>query len=103
MAQKTVQIGGIAVGNDCPLVVIAGPCQLESLDHAQMIAGRMAEICRAAGAGYPVILLNTLADMEAARELYATLGCEDVAPYYYNPIPGAHYLKAVLGESPSRY
>ena len=52
MAQKTVQIGGIAVGNDCPLVVIAGPCQLESLGHAQMIAGRMAEICRAAGAGY---------------------------------------------------
>jgi 2-dehydro-3-deoxyphosphooctonate aldolase (KDO 8-P synthase) len=32
--------------------VIAGPCQLESLDHAQMIAGRMAEACAAAGAQY---------------------------------------------------
>ncbi len=49
---KTVDIGGVAVGNDLPLTIIAGPCQLESADHAQMIAGRMAEICAAAGAGY---------------------------------------------------
>ncbi len=49
---KTVDIGGVSVGNDLPLTIIAGPCQLESADHAQMIAGRMAEICAAAGAGY---------------------------------------------------
>ncbi len=49
---ETVRIGAVAVGNDLPLTVIAGPCQIESADHAQMIAGRMAEICRAAGAGY---------------------------------------------------
>jgi 2-dehydro-3-deoxyphosphooctonate aldolase (KDO 8-P synthase) len=49
---KDVAIGGLTVGNDRPLLVIAGPCQLESLDHAQMIAGRMAEACRAAGAQY---------------------------------------------------
>ena len=49
---KTVKIGPLACGNDLPLTVIAGPCQLESLDHAQMIAGRMAEACRAAGAQY---------------------------------------------------
>ena len=49
---KDVSIGGLTVGNDRPLLVIAGPCQLESLDHAQMIAGRMAEVCRAAGAQY---------------------------------------------------
>lgn len=53
--------------------------------------------------GYSAVLLDTLDDMEAARELYASLGFEETAPYYYNPIPGAHYLKAVLGESPSRY
>ena len=45
---KKVPIGGLTVGNDCPLLVIAGPCQLESLDHAQMIAGILAEACRAA-------------------------------------------------------
>lgn len=47
-----VKIGGLTVGNDRPLLVIAGPCQLESLDHAQMIAGAMAEACRAAGAQF---------------------------------------------------
>jgi 2-dehydro-3-deoxyphosphooctonate aldolase (KDO 8-P synthase) len=49
---KNVPIGGLSVGNDRPLLVIAGPCQLESLDHAQMIAGRMAEACHAAGAQF---------------------------------------------------
>ncbi len=47
-----VKIGTLTVGNDRPLLVIAGPCQLESLDHAQMIAGRMAEACKAAGAQF---------------------------------------------------
>ena len=51
---------------------------------------------RAAGAGYSVMLLDTLDEMESARELYASLGFEEVAPYYFNPIPGAHYLKAQL-------
>ena len=49
---KTVEIGGLSVSNDSPLLVIAGPCQLESLDHAQMIAGAMAEACAKAGAQY---------------------------------------------------
>ncbi|MCJ8139412.1 3-deoxy-8-phosphooctulonate synthase [Falsirhodobacter halotolerans] len=49
---KTVTIGNCTVGNDRPLLVISGPCQLETLDHAQMIAGRMAEICAKAGAQY---------------------------------------------------
>ncbi len=47
-----VSIGSLTVGNDRPLTLIAGPCQLESTDHAQMIAGRMAEICAAAGAQF---------------------------------------------------
>ena len=49
---KDVTFGGLTVGNDRGLTVIAGPCQLESADHAQMIAGRMAEICAKAGAQY---------------------------------------------------
>lgn len=48
-------------------------------------------------AGYSAMLLDTLDDMEAARELYASLGFEEVPPYYYNPIAGAHYLKVELG------
>lgn len=49
---KQVEIGKIVVGNDRPLTLIAGPCQLETRDHAHMIAGRMAEICDRAGAQY---------------------------------------------------
>ena len=48
-------------------------------------------------AGYSAMLLDTLDDMEAARGLYATLGFVEVPPYYFNPIPGAHYLKVDLG------
>jgi ribosomal protein S18 acetylase RimI-like enzyme len=47
-------------------------------------------------AGYSAMLLDTLDDMEAARELYTSLGFEAIPPYYFNPIPGAHYLKADL-------
>jgi ribosomal protein S18 acetylase RimI-like enzyme len=47
-------------------------------------------------AGYSAMLLDTLDDMEAARELYTSLGFESVAPYYFSPIRGAHYLKATL-------
>lgn len=47
-------------------------------------------------AGYSVMLLDTLDDMEAARELYETLGFEAIPPYYFNPIAGAHYLKVEL-------
>ncbi len=49
---KHVKIADLTIGNDQPLLVIAGPCQLESLDHAQMIAGQMAAVCQAAGAQY---------------------------------------------------
>lgn len=47
-------------------------------------------------ADYACVLLDTLSDMEAARALYDDLGFEEVPPYYFNPIAGAHYLKAAL-------
>lgn len=50
----------------------------------------------AASAGYSTMLLDTLVDMEAARELYTSLGFVEVPPYYYSPLPGAHYFKADL-------
>ena len=51
---------------------------------------------RAIESGYSTMLLDTLDDMEAARNLYQTLGFEEVPPYYFNPVPGAHYLKVDL-------
>ncbi|MCG3266705.1 3-deoxy-8-phosphooctulonate synthase [Yoonia sp. I 8.24] len=47
-----VDIGPLTVSNDAPLLLIAGPCQLESVDHAQMIAGHMAEVCARHGAQF---------------------------------------------------
>ncbi|MCB2111214.1 MAG: 3-deoxy-8-phosphooctulonate synthase [Defluviimonas sp.] len=49
---QEVAVGPVRFGNDLPLTVIAGPCQIESAGHAQMIAGRMAEACVAVGLGY---------------------------------------------------
>jgi 2-dehydro-3-deoxyphosphooctonate aldolase (KDO 8-P synthase) len=40
----TVQIGALRIGNALPLALIAGPCQLESRDHAFMMAERLKEI-----------------------------------------------------------
>ena len=47
-----VETGHLSIGNDRPLTVIAGPCQLESREHALMIARAMAEACDRAGAGF---------------------------------------------------
>ncbi len=49
---KTVAAGPVSFSNDAPLAVIAGPCQLESLDHALMIAETMTKVCEKHGAGY---------------------------------------------------
>ncbi len=48
-------------------------------------------------AGYSSVLLDTLDEMESARGLYASFGFDEIPPYYFNPIAGAHYLKAELG------
>ena len=39
-----VEIAGLRIGNSLPLALIAGPCQLESRDHAFMMAGKLKEI-----------------------------------------------------------
>ena len=49
---KHVTIGKLTCGNDLPLTVIAGPCQLETLDHALNIAAKMSKACADARAGF---------------------------------------------------
>ncbi|MCY7314409.1 MAG: GNAT family N-acetyltransferase [Rubrivivax sp.] len=58
---------------------------------------------QATQAGHSCMLLDTLDDMEAARGLYTSLGFQEVPPYYFNPIPGAHYLKVELDAPGSRW
>ncbi|MEM7343754.1 MAG: 3-deoxy-8-phosphooctulonate synthase [Chloroflexota bacterium] len=52
MATRTIEVGGVSIGGDAPLALLAGPCQLESLDHALMIAEAMAAACADTGIGY---------------------------------------------------
>jgi 2-dehydro-3-deoxyphosphooctonate aldolase (KDO 8-P synthase) len=47
--EKTVTVGGVAIGNSLPFVLIAGPCQIESMSHALEVAAALDEICAAAG------------------------------------------------------
>lgn len=96
---------------------LAGCCALRPLDNADIanaaemkrlyvrkafrgfgLGRQLAEatLDAARQAGYASVLLDTLDDMEAARNLYTDLGFEETEPYYYNPIAGAHYLKADL-------
>lgn len=65
---------------------------------------RLAQVAmkRARDAGHACMLLDTLDEMGPARGLYASLGFEEIPPYYFNPIPGAHYLKADLSNATSR-
>ncbi|MEY3081623.1 MAG: 3-deoxy-8-phosphooctulonate synthase [Pseudomonadota bacterium] len=41
----------VKFGNALPISLIAGPCQMESRDHAFMMAGRLKEICSRLGIG----------------------------------------------------
>ena len=47
--QKTVKIKDIVFGGDHPIAFIIGPCQLESRDHAMMMAERIANACAPTG------------------------------------------------------
>lgn len=49
---RHLRIGKVAFGNDLPLALIAGPCALESLDHALEMAGALKELCRSLGIGF---------------------------------------------------
>jgi len=49
MTPRTVSVGDIDIATGKPFTVIAGPCQIEGLDHALMMAERIAVACEAAG------------------------------------------------------
>jgi 2-dehydro-3-deoxyphosphooctonate aldolase (KDO 8-P synthase) len=46
-----VAAGAVAFGNDLPLAVLAGPCQMESRAHALEMAAALKEICARLGIG----------------------------------------------------
>jgi 2-dehydro-3-deoxyphosphooctonate aldolase (KDO 8-P synthase) len=50
-APRHVRVGDISIGNDLPLAIIAGPCQMESRAHALEISQALKEIAGKAGIG----------------------------------------------------
>ncbi len=48
---RHVAVGGLSVGNDLPLTVIAGPCVMESREHALETADALAGMARSLGLG----------------------------------------------------
>ena len=50
-ANTTVTAGNVSFGNRLPIALIAGPCQMESRDHAFMMAGGLKEIADRLGIG----------------------------------------------------
>ncbi|MGZ8337780.1 MAG: 3-deoxy-8-phosphooctulonate synthase, partial [Allosphingosinicella sp.] len=50
-ARRTVEIGALRLANDRPFVLIAGPCAMESRDHALETAAALHEICARLGIG----------------------------------------------------
>lgn len=52
MEQREIQIGHFKIGNKLPLALIAGPCQIESHQHAVDLAGKMVELTKKLGINY---------------------------------------------------
>ena len=50
----------------------------------------------ASGRGYKRMVLDTLPSMAVAQRLYERLGFRDVAPYRFNPVPGARFMARQL-------
>lgn len=88
------RLAEVDVANACEMKRLYVRPACRRLGLGRIIA--QALIDRATHAGYSAMLLDTLDEMEAARGLYGSLGFEEIAPYYFNPIAGAHYLKVDL-------
>ncbi len=50
--QHEIKIGNFVAGNNLPLFLIAGPCQMESEEHAMMMATELKSICEKVGINF---------------------------------------------------
>ncbi len=90
MSTRHVTVGRVTIGNDLPFVLISGPCQIESRDHALRMAEALAGM--AARAGVPFVYKSSFdkanrtsvsgrrgvgidAGLAILAEVKATFGC----------------------------
>ena len=95
-----VEVGGLTLGNDLPLALIAGPCAMESRRHALEVSGRLAEIAARLGIGF---IYKTSFD-KANRTRAASprgIGLEDALPVFaeIRETVGCPVLTDVHGEA----
>ena len=78
---STVEIGDIKVSNQLPLTFFAGPCQLESREHALMMAKALKEITQRLGVG---LVFKTSFDKANRTSIDASrgLGIEAALPIF---------------------
>jgi len=99
VVQRHVTAGSVTFGNDLPLAVIAGPCQMESRDHAMETAGALVDICR--NLNMPLVYKTSFdkanrtslkgrrgmgleASLEVFAEIKATYGCPVLTDVHEN-------------------
>lgn len=76
-----VSIGSVTLGNDLPLAIIAGPCQLESRQHGLDISGALKEIADDLGIG---LIYKTSFDKANRTSVSGVrgIGLEDSLPIF---------------------
>jgi ribosomal protein S18 acetylase RimI-like enzyme len=81
-------------GRDCEMKRL----YVRATARGDALGRRLAErLCsEARDAGYARICLDTLSTMTAAVRLYESLGFRDIAPYVFNPYPGARFMALAL-------
>jgi 2-dehydro-3-deoxyphosphooctonate aldolase (KDO 8-P synthase) len=78
---RHVTVGNVTLGNDLPLCIIAGPCQMESRQHALDMSGALKEIASKLGIG---LIYKTSYDKANRTSLKGKrgVGLEDSLPIF---------------------